>query len=69
MPNIIRTIKIKEDVMGRSCSTYREKMNLHRIFMGKQEGDRSLGRIRRGWKKNIKRNLREVRYGVWNGFV
>jgi hypothetical protein len=59
-------IKIKEDVMSRACSTHGEKRNVYRIFMGKQEGERSLGRTRSRWKVNIKRCLREVR---WNGFV
>jgi hypothetical protein len=37
-----------------------EKRNLCRIMVGKPEGKRPLGRPRRRWVDNIKRNLREI---------
>ena len=33
---------------------------VHRVRVGKPEGKRPLGRPRRRWKDNIKRDLREV---------
>jgi len=33
---------------------------VHRVLVGKPEGKRPLGRPRRRWKDNIKRDLREV---------
>jgi len=33
---------------------------VHRVLMGKPEGKRSLGRLRRRWKDNIKMDLQEV---------
>jgi hypothetical protein len=43
-----------------------EKMNAYRIFVGKPEGKRPLGRPRRRWVDNIKMDLREI---VWDGKV
>jgi hypothetical protein len=39
------------------------KRNAYRIFMGKPEGKRPLGRPRRRWVDNIKMDLREIRWG------
>jgi hypothetical protein len=49
--------------MGRACSTNGEKRNAHRILVGKPEGKRLLGRPKRGWVDNIKKNLREIGWG------
>jgi len=37
-----------------------EGRGVHRVLVGKPEGDRSLGRPRRRWEDNIKTDLREV---------
>jgi hypothetical protein len=43
--------QLKEDEMGRACSTSGEKRNAYRILVGKPEAKRPLGRPRhRGWK-------------------
>jgi hypothetical protein len=49
--------------MDRACSTNGEKRNAYRIFVGKQEGKRPVGRPRRGWVDNIKMDLRESNVG------
>jgi hypothetical protein len=41
-----------------------EKMNAYRILVGKPEGKRPLGRLRRSWVDNIKMDLREI---GWDG--
>jgi hypothetical protein len=41
-----------------------EKSNADRIFVGKLEGKRPLGRPRRRWVENIKMDLREI---GWDG--
>jgi hypothetical protein len=46
--------------MDRVCSTNGERKNAHRIFVGKQEEKRQLGRSRRRWMDNIKMDLREI---------
>jgi hypothetical protein len=40
-----------------------EKRNAYRILVGKLEGNRPLGRPRRRWEDNIKRDLREIGWG------
>jgi hypothetical protein len=37
-----------------------EGRGAYRIFVGRPEGRRQLGRFRRGWKDNIKMGLQEV---------
>jgi hypothetical protein len=37
-----------------------EKRNAYRVWMGKLEGKRAVGRHRRMWKDNIKMDLREI---------
>jgi hypothetical protein len=55
---------VKKDEMGRECSTHGEKRNLYRIFMGKPEGNRPIGRPRHRWEDNIKMDYRVVRCGL-----
>jgi hypothetical protein len=53
--SIIRMIKSKRmRWAGRVVSRVGEKRNAYRILVGKPEGKRSLGRLRRRWKDNIK---------------
>jgi hypothetical protein len=40
-----------------------EKRNSYRLLVGKPEGKRPLGRPRRRWVDNIKRDLGEVGWG------
>jgi hypothetical protein len=37
-----------------------EKRNAYRLPVVKPEGERSLGRPRRGWVNNIQKDLREI---------
>jgi hypothetical protein len=46
--------------MGRARSTNGEKGNAYSTFVGKQEGNRPLGRPRCRWVDNIKMVLREI---------
>jgi hypothetical protein len=43
--------------MGGACGTYVENRNAYGVFVGKPEGKRPLGRLRRGWEENIKKYL------------
>ena len=38
---------------------------MYRVLVGKPEGNRPLGRPRRGWEDNIKMDLQEVGYVDW----
>jgi hypothetical protein len=49
--------------MGGACSTYGERRGANRVLVGKPEGRRPLGRLRRRWEDNIKMDLQEVGYG------
>jgi hypothetical protein len=40
-----------------------EKRNAYRIFVGKPEGKRPLGRPSRRWEDNIKMDLGEIGWG------
>ena len=42
----------------------RERRGLCGVLVGKPEGKRPLGRLRRRWEDNIKMDLEEVGYGV-----
>jgi hypothetical protein len=57
-------IQVKEDEMGRACSTNVEKRNAYRILVGNSEGKRPLGRPRRRRVNDIKMYLREI---GWDG--
>jgi hypothetical protein len=52
--------QVKEDEMGRACSTKGEEKNAYRILVGNPEGKRPLGRPRRMWVDNIKMDLRQI---------
>jgi hypothetical protein len=53
-------IQVKEDEVGRACSTNGEKRNAYTILLGMPEEKRPLGRPRRRWVNNIKMDLREI---------
>jgi hypothetical protein len=40
---------------------------VYRVLVGKPEGKRHLGRLRRRWENNIKMDLQEVGCGGWTG--
>jgi hypothetical protein len=56
--------QLKEDEMGRECSTNGEKRNAYRTLVGKPEGKRPLGRPKLRWVDIIKMDLREI---GWDG--
>jgi hypothetical protein len=55
---------VKKYERDRACSMNGEKRNTYMILVGKPEGKRPLGRLRRRWVGNIKMDLRET---GWNG--
>jgi hypothetical protein len=52
--------EVKEDEMGRACSTTVGEGECIYILVGKPEGKRQLGRPRRRWVDNIKIDLRDI---------
>jgi hypothetical protein len=65
-PSIIRTDQVKEDDMGRACSTkwIREMHIGYRWEIQKEETP--LGRPRHRYRNNIKMDLREI---GWDGSI
>jgi hypothetical protein len=56
--------ELKENKMGRTCSTYGEKRNAYRILVGNPQGKRQLGIPRRRWVDKIKMDQRDI---GWDG--
>jgi hypothetical protein len=46
-----------------------EGRGAYRILVGRSEGRRPLGRLRRRWEDNIKMDLQEVGWGAWTGLI
>jgi hypothetical protein len=49
--------------MGGACSAVGEGRSIYRVLVGKPEGKRPLGRLRRRWEDTIKMGLQEVGCG------
>jgi hypothetical protein len=60
--NIIRMIKYRRTGRAGQIALMDKKRNVYRIFVGKPEGQRPLGRPRCRWKDNVKLDLRETRW-------
>jgi hypothetical protein len=63
-PNMNRMIKLRRMRWAGHVARMGEMRNAYRIWVGKPEGKRLLGRPRRRWVDNIKMDLREV---GWDG--
>jgi hypothetical protein len=59
-PNIIRVIKSRRMRWAGHVARMEEGRGVYRVLLGRPEGKRPLGRPRRRWEDNIKRNLREI---------
>jgi hypothetical protein len=46
-----------------------EKRNVYKLLVGKPEGKRPVGRLRRRYVDNIKVDLEEINGVVWTGLV
>jgi hypothetical protein len=70
-PSIIRIIKWRRMKWAGHVARMEEKRNVYRLFVGKPEGKRPLGRPRRRWIYNIKMTLLEIGLNVvdWIGLA
>jgi hypothetical protein len=66
-PSIIRIIKLRKMRWEGHVVQMGEKRNVYRLFVGKPEGKRPLGRLRCWWVDNIKMDL--VDGMEWTGLV
>jgi hypothetical protein len=62
-PNTIRVIKSRRMRWAGHVARMDEGRVAYRILVGRPEGRRPLGRPRRRWEDNIKRDLQEVEWG------
>jgi hypothetical protein len=62
--NIIKMIKSRCMRWAGNVARMGATRNAYRIFVGKPEGKRPLGRPRRTGEENIKNDLREIEYGL-----
>jgi hypothetical protein len=46
-----------------------ERRGVYRVLVWKREGKKPLGRQRRRWEDNIKKDLQEVGGGAWTGTI
>jgi hypothetical protein len=49
--------------VGRACGTHGRGEKLYKVFVGKPEGKRPLGRPKRSWEGEIRMDLREFGSG------
>jgi hypothetical protein len=53
LPNIVRVVKSRSMRQVGHVARMGERRGLHRVLVGKTEGNRKLGRPRRRWEDNI----------------
>jgi hypothetical protein len=64
-PNIVMVIKPRRMRWAAHVACMGEGRGVYRVFVGRPEGKRPLGRPRRRWEDNIKMDLRETEiYGA-----
>jgi len=70
-PNIVRVIKSRRMRWAGHVARMGEERGVYRVLVGKPEGKRPLGRLRRRWVDNIRLDLQEVgcEYTDWIGLT
>jgi hypothetical protein len=58
--NIVRVIKSRRMMWAGHVARMGEGRGVYRVFVGRPEGKRPLGRPRRRWEDNIKMDLRDI---------
>ena len=62
-PNIVRLIKSRRMRWAGHVERMVEERGVYRVLVGKPEGRRPLGRLRRRWVDNVRMDLQEVGCG------
>ena len=62
-PNIVRVTKSRRMGWAGHVALMVEERGAYRVLVGKPEGKRPLGRLRRRWVNNIRMDLQEVGCG------
>jgi hypothetical protein len=58
--NIVSVVKSRRMRWARHVARMEEGRDVYRVFVGRPEGKRALGRPRRWWEENIKISLKET---------
>jgi hypothetical protein len=58
-PNIVRVINSRRTRRAGHVARMGEERAVYRVLVGKLEGERPLGRLRRRWEDKIRRDLQE----------
>jgi hypothetical protein len=64
----VRVVKSRRMRRAGHVARQGEGRGVQRVLVGRPEGRRPLGRPRRRWEDNIKRDLQEVGGVVWTGW-
>jgi len=65
LPNIVRVVKSRRMRWAGHVARMGQGRGVYRVLVGKPEGKRPLGRLRRRWGDNIKMDLQEMGGGCW----
>ena len=68
-PNIVQVIKSRRMRRAGHVARMGEERGVYRVLVGKPEGKRPLGRLRRRWVYNIRMDLQEVGCGYMDWIV
>jgi hypothetical protein len=60
LPNIVRVVKSERMTWAGHVARMEEERGVHRVLVGKPEGQRPLGKPRRRWEDNIKMDVQKV---------
>jgi hypothetical protein len=59
-PDIIRQVKSRRKTWAGHVARMGEERKVYKVLMGKPEGKRPLGRLRRRWEDGVRMDLREI---------
>jgi hypothetical protein len=60
LPKIVQVVKLRRMRWAGHVAAMGKRRGVHRVFVGKPEGKRPLGKPRRRWEEDIKINLKAV---------
>ena len=68
-PKIVQMIKLRKVIWARHVARTGQRRGVYRVWVGKSEGKKLLGRPSLRWEDNIKMDLQEVGCGARTGSI